>query len=52
MDGTNRSIITIGATALVVQKHDQRTVRLTEGIVNYIKKVYQTHYFLDKMRGD
>jgi uncharacterized repeat protein (TIGR03833 family) len=36
MNGTKRSNIKIGATVLVVQKHDQRTGKLTEGIVKKI----------------
>lgn len=33
MDGTVRSNIKIGATVMVVQKQDQRTGKLTEGVV-------------------
>ena len=33
MDGRKRSNVTIGAKVLVVQKQDQRTGKLTEGIV-------------------
>lgn len=33
MDGTKRSNVKIGATVLVVQKQDQRSGKLTEGIV-------------------
>lgn len=33
MDGKNRSDVRIGATVLVVQKQDQRTGKLTEGVV-------------------
>ena len=33
MDGTKRSNIRIGSAVKVVQKQDQRTGRLTEGIV-------------------
>lgn len=33
MDGKKRSNVTIGATVLVVQKQDQRTGKLTEGVV-------------------
>lgn len=33
MDGTKRSNIKIGSKVLVVQKQDQRTGKLTEGIV-------------------
>lgn len=36
MDGTKRSNIKIGAAVLVVQKQDQRTGKLTEGIVKKI----------------
>jgi uncharacterized repeat protein (TIGR03833 family) len=33
MDGTKRSNVVIGATVMVVQKQDQRSGKLTEGIV-------------------
>lgn len=33
MDGTKRSNIKIGSTVSVVQKQDQRTGRLTDGVV-------------------
>lgn len=36
MDGTNRSNIKIGATVMVVQKQDQRSGKLTEGVVGRI----------------
>ncbi len=36
MDGTIRSNIKIGASVTVVQKQDQRTGKLTEGIVQRI----------------
>lgn len=36
MDGTNRSNIKIGSKVLVVQKQDQRTGKLTEGVVKRI----------------
>lgn len=36
MDGTKRSDITIGAKVFVVQKQDQRTGNLTEGVVKRI----------------
>ncbi len=36
MDGTKRNNVKIGATVLVVQKQDQRTGKLTEGIVKKI----------------
>jgi uncharacterized repeat protein (TIGR03833 family) len=36
MDGTSRADIRVGARVKVVQKQDQRTGRLTEGIVRDI----------------
>ena len=36
MDGSKRSDITIGAKVFVVQKQDQRTGKLTEGVVKRI----------------
>ena len=36
MGGTTRSNINIGDTVMIVQKQDQRTVKLTEGIVKRI----------------
>jgi uncharacterized repeat protein (TIGR03833 family) len=36
MDGTKRCNIKIGATVLVVQKQDQRSGKLTEGVVQRI----------------
>jgi uncharacterized repeat protein (TIGR03833 family) len=36
MDATKRANIKIGATVLVVQKQDQQSGRLTEGIVKKI----------------
>ena len=36
MDGTKRSDITIGAKVFVVQKQDQRTGKLTDGVVKRI----------------
>lgn len=36
MTGTTRSNIQIGAKVLVVQKQDQRTGKLTEGVVKRI----------------
>lgn len=36
MDGTKRNNIKIGAAVCVVQKQDQRTGKLTEGIVKKI----------------
>lgn len=36
MDGTSRNNIKIGLTVAVVEKHNQRTGQLTEGIVKRI----------------
>jgi uncharacterized repeat protein (TIGR03833 family) len=36
VDGTKRSSIKIGDTVLVVQKQDQRSGKLTEGVVQKI----------------
>ena len=36
MDGTKRSNIKIGSSVMVVQKQDQRSGKLTEGIVKRI----------------
>jgi uncharacterized repeat protein (TIGR03833 family) len=36
MDGAKRSNITIGAAVLVVQKQDQQSGKLTEGVVKKI----------------
>lgn len=36
MDGTNRSHIKVGTRVMVVQKQNQRTGKLTEGIVQRI----------------
>ncbi|MFP4015068.1 MAG: YwbE family protein [Chitinispirillaceae bacterium] len=36
MDGKKRSDIAIGANVLIVQKQDQRTGNLTEGVVKKI----------------
>ena len=36
MDGTNRADIRPGAQVAILQKHDQRSGRLTEGVVRYI----------------
>jgi uncharacterized repeat protein (TIGR03833 family) len=36
MDGTKRANIKIGATVLVVQKQDQQSGKLTEGVVKKI----------------
>ncbi|NOW03599.1 YwbE family protein [Clostridium beijerinckii] len=44
MNGTKRSNIKIGATVLVVQKQDQRTGKLTEGIVAKILTNSSEHH--------
>jgi len=44
MNGTKRSNIKIGATVLVVQKQDQRTGKLTEGIVDKILTNSSEHH--------
>ncbi|WP_026889589.1 YwbE family protein [Clostridium beijerinckii] len=44
MNGTKRSNIKIGATVLVVQKQDQRTGKLTEGIVEKILTNSSEHH--------
>ncbi|SNT02525.1 conserved hypothetical protein [Anaerovirgula multivorans] len=36
MDGTRRSDIKIGTTVMIVQKQDQRSGKLTEGVVKRI----------------
>lgn len=43
MDGTVRNDIKIGATVMVVQKQDQRTGKLTEGVVQRILTNSQNH---------
>lgn len=43
MDGTVRSNIKIGSKVMVVQKQDQRTGKLTEGIVMKILTNSQNH---------
>ncbi len=43
MDGTRRSDIKPGMTVAVVQKQDQRTGRLTEGIVERLLTNSLTH---------
>lgn len=43
MNGNNRSDIRVGARVKVVQKQDQRTGRLTEGIVREILTKSGTH---------
>lgn len=44
MDGTNRSDIKIGFKVLVVKKEDQRTGKLTEGIVKRILTNSANHH--------
>lgn len=44
MDGTKRSDIKIGSKVLVVQKQDQRTGKLTEGIVQRILTNSPNHH--------
>ncbi len=44
MDGTKRSDINIGATVLVVQKQDQRSGKLTEGVVKRILTNSPNHH--------
>ena len=44
MTGTIRSNIKIGAKVLVVQKQDQRTGKLTEGIVKRILTNSKEHH--------
>jgi len=43
MDGTVRNNIKIGATVMIVQKQDQRTGNLTEGVVQRILTNSQNH---------
>ncbi|GAA0177174.1 YwbE family protein [Clostridium sediminicola] len=44
MDGTIRNNIKIGATVMVVQKQDQRSGKLTEGIVKRILTKSPQHH--------
>jgi uncharacterized repeat protein (TIGR03833 family) len=44
MDGTNRANIKIGSKVLVVQKQDQPTGKLTEGIVKRILTNSSNHH--------
>lgn len=44
MDGTKRADIKIGGKVLVVQKQDQRTGKLTEGIVMKILTNSREHH--------
>ncbi len=43
MSGRNRSDIKAGARVKIVQKHDQRTGKLTEGVVKDILTKSMTH---------
>lgn len=43
MNGNYRSDISIGSTVMVVQKQDQRTNKLTEGVVSKILTNSQNH---------
>lgn len=43
MNGINRSMISIGDTVFVVQKQDQSTGRLSEGVVQRILTKSATH---------
>ena len=43
MDGTKRSDIRIGAEVMVVQKQDQGSGKLTEGVVSRILTNSDTH---------
>jgi len=43
MDGNNRSNVKIGAKVKVVQKQDQQSGKLTEGIVARLLTNSQTH---------
>ncbi|MGV8058060.1 MAG: YwbE family protein [Smithellaceae bacterium] len=43
MDGTNRSDVKVGMQVKVVQKQDQRTGKLTDGIVTDILTKSGTH---------
>lgn len=43
MSGTERNKITVGARVQVVQKQDQRTGKLTEGVVEKILTKSPTH---------
>jgi uncharacterized repeat protein (TIGR03833 family) len=43
MDGNNRAAIKVGTCVKVVQKQDQRTGKMTEGIVQAILTKSSTH---------
>lgn len=44
MDATKRSNIKIGATVMIVQKQDQRSGKLTEGVVKKILTNSPVHH--------
>lgn len=44
MDGTKRNDVKIGATVMIVQKQDQRSGKLTEGIVKRILTNSSEHH--------
>jgi len=50
MSGRNRSDIKAGARVKIVQKHDQRTGKLTEGVVKDILTKSMTHTHGIKVR--
>ncbi len=50
MDGSKRENIKLGAKVFVVQKQDQRTGNLTEGIVEKILTGSSTHPYGIKVR--
>lgn len=53
MDGRRRSNIKIGSKVLVVQKQDQRTGKLTEGIVmKILTKSLEHHHGIKVMLED
>ena len=50
MDGTNREDIKIGGRVSIVQKQDQRSGKLTEGIVQDILTKSSNHHHGIKVR--
>lgn len=44
MDGTKRINVKIGSTVMVVQKQDQRTGKLTEGVVKRLLTNSSDHH--------
>jgi len=50
MNGRNRSDIKAGTRVQIVQKHDQRTAKLTEGIVKDILTKSSAHPYGIKVR--